>query len=426
MPSREEQMQAVFLIPCLLTGGTEVATLEMAVALQSLGHAPEVIVYFDEVDPAMLEAFNAAGVVVHLLGVKRGEGVRTQWALARGLLRALRRTRYDAIWLQYMTPTALPLAVTRLFTRNLIATVHVAASHYSPAGRRRLRWLARHWCDRFVCVSHTVAEGIFGPADAAARAGGRIAVIPNALDMAAVRVAAARDWRTEAGWPPETIVLGFTGRLAHIKGVDVLLHSVARLHSQGLPVRLVIVGEGAEQADLEALAVQLGIGAITHFSGRLPRSAIYGAIKGFDIAVVPSREEGFGLSALEAMAAGVPVVASRADALQEVVEEGATGLLCQVDDPQSMADALARLVADAELRTQMGAVGAAHAESLYDAPAYRARLGTLMENLVRPPALAAHRAFRGSEIIGAPRPGAAHDVLDSVPEPTGRPKKQTI
>jgi glycosyltransferase involved in cell wall biosynthesis len=54
---------------------------------------------------------------------------------------------------------------------------------------------------------------------------------------------------------------------------------------------------------------------------------IYGAIKGFDIAVVPSREEGFGLSALEAMAAGVPVVASRVDALQEVVLEGVTGLL---------------------------------------------------------------------------------------------------
>jgi len=372
------QRAIAILLPCLLTGGTEVATLEMALALKSLGYAPEAIVYFDEVDTAMLETFESAGLAVHLLGVQRGEGVRTQWALATRLLRALRRRRYDAIFLQYMTPTSLPLAVARLFTRKLIATVHVAASHYSPAGLRRLRWLARHWCDRFVCVSHTVANGIFGPADAPARTGGRIAVIPNALDMAAVRAAPARDWRADAGWPDDAVVLGFAGRLARIKGVDVLLHAVARLHSQGLPVRLVIVGDGGDQAVLQALARQLGIGAITHFAGRLPRAAIYGALKGFDIAVVPSREEGFGLSALEAMAAGVPLVASRVDALLEVVLEGMTGSLCQVADPESLADALAPLVANAAMRKRMGAAGAAHAGNMYDAPAYRNRLADLL------------------------------------------------
>jgi glycosyltransferase involved in cell wall biosynthesis len=158
-------------------------------------------------------------------------------------------------------------------------------------------------------------------------------VIPNALDMSAVQSVAAWSWRDHGGWPPHVVVLGFAGRLMHLKGVDVLLQSVARLHGEGLPVRLAVVGDGDDAVDLQALARQLGISDITCFAGRVPRDAIYGAIKGFDIAVFPAAEEGFGLSALEAMAAGVPVVASRVDALQEVVLDGATGLLCPAEDP---------------------------------------------------------------------------------------------
>lgn len=379
-----KRRNVVILLPCLFTGGTEVATLETIPALNSLGYDVEVIVYFDEIDSAMCRAFQAVGTAVHMLGVKRGGGAHTQWRLVVGLFRVLLRGRYDVIWLQYMTPTLLPLAVARLFSRNLIAAVHVAASHYSPTGLRRLRWLARHWCARFVCVSRTVANGIFGSAGDAERFAGRVVVIPNALDMTAMRAAAVRDWRAEAGWPRDGVVLGFAGRLAHIKGADVLLHAVARLQGQGLPVRLVVVGGGPEQASLADSATELGIGAITHFAGRLPRTAIYGAIKGFDIAAVPSREEGFGLSALEAMAAGVPVVASRVDALNEVVLDGVTGLLCPADEPASLADALARMVADAALRQRMGAAGVAHVESSYDAPAFRAHLAGLLTGLGLP------------------------------------------
>ena len=376
--------RVALLLPCLLTGGTEVATLETASAFQALGYSVDVVVYFDEVDPTMLATFREKGLQVHLLGVPRGKGLLSFWGLALRLQQVLRRGRFDLVWVQYMTPTLLPLAVSRLFTQRLVAAVHVAASHYSPAGLGRMRWLARHWCARFVCVSRTVANGIFGSAGDAERFARRVVVIPNALDMTAMRAAAVRDWCAEAGWQRDGVVLGFAGRLAHIKGADVLLHAVARLHGQGLPVRLVIVGGGPEQASLAALATELGIGAITHFAGRLPRTAIYGAIKGFDIAAVPSREEGFGLSALEAMAAGVPVVASRVDALQEVVVDGATGLLCPADDPVNLADALARLVANAALRQRMGAAGVAHVELSYDSPAFRGHLAVLLTGLGLP------------------------------------------
>jgi hypothetical protein len=183
------------LLPCLLTGGTEVATLETAAATKALGFSAEVIVYFDEVDAAMLQSFQGAGVGVYLLGVQRGAGWLGRLQLAGRLTWRLAHGRYHLIWVQYMTPTLLPLVLARLFTRRLIACVHVAASHYSANGLRRMRWLALHWCSRFVCVSETVAQGIFGDEAGALRASGQVLVIPNALDMAAMRAATERDWR---------------------------------------------------------------------------------------------------------------------------------------------------------------------------------------------------------------------------------------
>lgn len=374
------------LLPCLLTGGTEVVTLETANSLHALGYSVEVVVYFDEIDATMLASFRATGLTVHLLGVQRGSSFLSHWRLALALWAALRRRRFDAIWVQYMTPTLLPLAIARLCTRRLIAAVHVVASHYSPAGLQRLRWLTRHVCNRIVCVSHTVANGIFGPEGCEERNGGRVRVLPNALALCAVQAAEALHWRAHAGWPADVVVLGFAGRLTHFKGVDFLLRAVARLHGQGMPVRLAVVGDGEDGVKLQALAQQLGISAITCFAGRISRAEIYGAIKGFDIAVMPSRGglEGFGLSALEAMAAGVPVVASRVDALQEVVVDGATGRLCPSEDAAALADGLVRLVTDSELRKTMGAAGTAHVARLYDTPVYRENLAELMAGLGLP------------------------------------------
>lgn len=387
MPKKSPNQSSVaILLPCLLTGGTEVATLQTALALESLGFGAEVVVYFDEVDSTMLASFRAMGLEVHFLGVRRGSGLLPHLRLARGLRRVLRSGQFDVIWVQYMTPTLIPLFIARLHARRLIAAVHVAASHYSPKGLQRLRWLARNICRNVVCVSHTVATGIFGPDGSAVRASGRVVVLPNALDLRTVQAVCPVNWRDQMGWPADTVVLGFAGRLTHLKGVDVLLHAAERLHALGMPVRLVVAGDGADATDLRMLAQQLGICAITHFAGRLPREAIFSAIRGFDIAIMPSRGglEGFGLSALEAMAAGVPVVVSRVDALQEVVLDGVTGLLFPAEDSAALADGLARLVSDADLRHAMGAEGVAHVARLYDTPAYRANLTKLLARLGLP------------------------------------------
>jgi hypothetical protein len=81
--------RVALLLPCLLTGGTEVATLETASAFQALGYSVDVVVYFDEVDPTMLATFREKGLQVHLLGVPRGKGLLSFWGLALRLQQVL-------------------------------------------------------------------------------------------------------------------------------------------------------------------------------------------------------------------------------------------------------------------------------------------------------------------------------------------------
>ena len=357
------------------------ATLETAIALRALRYPVDVIVYFDEIDPAMLNSFRSASVCVRQLRLQRKVGVAAQVRLGAALCAALVRGRYSLVWVQYMTPTVTPLIVARLFCRHLIAAVHVAVGQFRGQGLRRIRWFARHWCSRVVCVSLTVAEGIFHCGRSDFWCLERVLVIPNALDVGEVKAACAREWRAELHWRQDMAVIGFSGRLAYIKGPDVLVQAAALVIRAGVRAGFVFVGDGADRRQLELMTEQLGIRSNSHFVGRLARDCIYPAIKGFDIAVVPSREEGFGLSALEAMAAGVALIASNVDALAELVVDGQTGLLCRVDDPTDLADKLIRLIDNDPLRHKLGLAASIRATAVYGRQSHQTRIAALLGDL---------------------------------------------
>lgn len=370
--------KAALLLPCLLTGGTEVATLDTATALKVLGYRVNVIVYFDETDPAMLAVFKQEGITVTLLGLKRAGGVAPAIRLALALGNALLKLRPSLVWLQYMTPTLVPLLVARLLTRRLLAVVHVAAGHYKPVAMARLRWLASWWCDALVCVSYTSAHGILGQVPAYSRLARRVKVLPNAIDTEAARDAVATNWRGQLGIDAESPVIGYVGRLAHNKGVDVLLRAAAQVNQQHPECHWLIVGDGAEKAQLQHIAERAGLARKVHFVGNVPRDAVYGAMKGFDIAVVPSREEGFGLTALEAMACGVPLVASGVDALREVVQDGETGVLFTPGDADALTVILMQLLAFQEQRQALAVAATRHAEATYGRQAFLRKISNLL------------------------------------------------
>ena len=161
-------------------------------------------------------------------------------------------------------------------------------------------------------------------------------------------------------------------RLAPEKGIDVLLSAMERLPD----ARLLVAGDGPERNELEASAGKnvAFLGFVEDIPALLERAALV---------VVPSRSEGLGLSALEAMAAGKPVVASRIGGLCEVVVHGETGLLVPPGDPEALAEALKSLLADPARARKMGEAGRARVRAEFDVQAMREKTRAVWEGAMR-------------------------------------------
>jgi len=204
----------------------------------------------------------------------------------------------------------------------------------------------------------TAGVAAISPAvDECLRAGGvrpeRIRVIPDSVDPESVVPRLARNHvRAREGAQPEDVVALTMARLVHRKGLDVLLHALARSER---PERLWIAGDGPQRAALEALSVELGLGRRVRFLGhRDDKGELLGAC---DLFVLPSRAEGMGVAALEAMAAGRALIASRVGGLAQVIVHDRTGLLVPPEDVAALAAALERLSADGALRAALGGAG---------------------------------------------------------------------
>ena len=371
--------RVAILLPCLLTGGTEVASYETALAFSNLGYTVTVIVYFDEVDLVMIDKFRSAGINVQCLDQVRQNNLLALVRLAQALIKTL-WTRYDLVWVQYMTPTVLPLLIGKIFSKKMVACIHFSANHFSSSGVSRVRWLSRYWLANIICVSKTTALGFFGDYKNRDTITSRVSVIPNALNMIKNLDTLPRQWQQEQGWSSATLIIGYVGRLARIKGVDILLQAIAKLN-QNINCKLVIVGDGSEKEELISLAKDLDICHLVYFAGRISHDEVIQTMKGFDIAVVPSRDEGFGLSALEAMSSGIPVIASRVGALSEVVVDTVTGLLYKVEDSTELANKITLLLEDSDQRKRLGDAGIVHVKNSYDRPVFQSNIANLLNQI---------------------------------------------
>ena len=175
---------------------------------------------------------------------------------------------------------------------------------------------------------------------------GKVDVVPNGVDAARWqvgpdRVAAARR-RWAAGGPLVTCC----GRLVHEKGVQDLLAAVPRLRRRHPGLRVVVAGTGPAEAELREQARSLRLGRSVVFAGFVPDADMAALVAAADCAVVPSRYEPFGMVALEAAAAGTPVVAADVGGLAEVVADGRVGVRFPAGDPVALADAVSRLLGD--------------------------------------------------------------------------------
>ena len=190
----------------------------------------------------------------------------------------------------------------------------------------------------------------------------RVRTVPCGVDVDLFSPGSPAAARARLGLDAEWVLL-FVGRPAPVKGLEVLLQALARLKADGLAradVRLVIVGGDRDQGRddertrLRALADTLGVGAWVDFQGPKLQSALPDYYRAADLCLVPSHHETFGMAALEAMACGATVVASRVGGLATTIQSGITGVLVPPRDEAALAAAIASLLADAPRRRSLG------------------------------------------------------------------------
>lgn len=236
--------------------------------------------------------------------------------------------------------------------------------------RIEIERLAMMAADRIVAVSPADLHQMVGYYSAVQD---RIQVVHGGVDTGQFRPFPADVARTILGLGRERLVL-FVGRIQRLKGIDLLLRAFARVVKEwpeDPKPRLVVVGgrnpadpndpEALEMGRLRALSQRLGVLDRVIFQGAVPHSDLPLYYSAVDLVVVPSLYESFGLVALEAMACGAPVVASRVGGLQSTIKDGRTGLLVGRRTPDAFAGAMSAVLRDDALRTSLSeaAVGVA-------------------------------------------------------------------
>ncbi len=347
-------------IPVLLVGGTEIQTLNLVNVLVGAGYNVAVCCYY-EYDQGMVERFEEAGVRVILMKYERAKGL---WHLAKGLLQLFRTTRPDIVHVQYVAPGFVPVIAARIAgAKRIFATVHQPGRTYGVKAKVLLRTSAR-LCNAFFCNSKAVEESWFGnseifdPQKVDKRR--KHFTIYNGVDVEKIeRIVKGTD--TEALKKSLGIdgkrVVGVVGRLRWEKGQAVLLDAMAEV-IKGVPESiLLVVGDGPDKEKLRKKTEEMKLGNHVKWLGHKSLEEVYRLYSIMNVAAVPSIFEGFGLSVAEAMAAGVPVVASNVDGVAEIVRNDVSGFLVPQGNSGVLAERLITILNGQARAEDMGRVG---------------------------------------------------------------------
>ena len=273
----------------------------------------------------------------------------------RRLHELVRRERIDLIHTHLLTSSVYASAVARLARIPVVCTFHGQVD-LSAAGRFaavKFRIVNRRR-NRVVFVSESLRRALLATAPLA---GSNSRVIYNGIDVARFHTGRDDSLRAELGIGPEALLIGAVGNIRPAKSYRVLLRAMSLLNARGQSSHLVIAGDaqGSLYEELLALRHELGLESSVHFVGF--RSDIPRLMQNFDLYVLSSSSEGFSLSTVQALASGLPVVATRCGGPEEIISANETGVLVPPDSPGALADALGELLRDPARRGRLAQAG---------------------------------------------------------------------
>jgi glycosyltransferase involved in cell wall biosynthesis len=349
-------LRVAFLVDGFRIGGTELNAVRTAEALDR-NRAALTVLGMSREGP-LLGRYEAAGIPVvdfWFRGLRHPDVLPMTGRLARWL----RAARIDVLHCHDRYSNIFGALGGRLARVPLVIT----SRRFQDYGERRLaiaNRMAYHLSHRVLANSAGVGEMLVAEGVPAHK----VAVVPNFLDDSAFDLApqAETALRRELGIDAATLLVGCVARLSRIKGHDTLLRAFAALAAER-PAVLVLLGDGEERAALEALAASLGVADRVRFTGM--RSNAVNLHQGLDVSVLASYAEGFPNAVIEAMAVGVPVVATAVGGVRDAVADGETGYVVPPRDVDALAAALRRLADDAEKRRRYGREGRRRAMQHY-------------------------------------------------------------
>jgi glycosyltransferase involved in cell wall biosynthesis len=338
-------LRVLLVVDSLEMGGAERHVVELASALVSRRQAVTLACSRDGV---LGRSAQAAGVTVSsLLGqrVKRRLSLPFAWRLAR----LIRRERFDLVHAHIYASEVASAVATLGSGVPLVLTEHTEADWRRP----RDRWLSRfayRRAARIIAVSGRIQRRLI-ERDRVPPA--RVAVIPNGLSRLPTAASpAAPPLRADGHTGP---IIGVIARLQPEKGVAYFLQAAAQVAKRAPAARFVVIGDGPLRRQLEALSDQLSLNGRVQFLGLRPDAPTL--VSGLDVLAVPSLSEGTSLRVLEAMAAGVPIVASAVGGIPEQIRHEREGLLVPPGDPKMLGAGILRVLEDPAWARRLGEAG---------------------------------------------------------------------
>jgi len=337
-------VKLLYLITDLETGGVPLHLYRLARSMRDAGHEVSVTCL---APPGPVSAMlDEAGIPTDACGARGVWDLRILPRLRRRIL----QTQPDVVhaFLFHANVAARLLAGLGTFSpQRLICEIQTV--EVERAWLLTVERYTHPWCRYVVGNSPSVVAHLARRAGVPPR---RLVLVQGGIDPEPIRRAHPID-RASLGLRAGAPVVLWTGRLDPVKRIDDLVLAATQLVRQAIPLQLLIVGEGPEKPRLQKLVGESGMSDRVHFAGR--RSDVPRLLRTADLFVFPSRTEGLPNSLLEAMAAGLPVVATNVPGNRDVLTDGKTGLLVPPYRPYQLAAAMLKLLQNKSLAESLGA-----------------------------------------------------------------------